>query len=589
MFTGSFLSGDSKIVTVVDGSILSVAVPPPPPMPTEYHFDFGTANSPLATGYTRVSAANVYTSQQGWGWTGGDYKEHDRAIGSALQRDFIFGSDYSFRADLENGNYKVTLMIGDTGDDHELVGVFLQGSQVDTITHASGQVFTKVYRNVSVVNNNLIVRIKDMGGTDPNGMLVAMDVVPDDDEPDPEPQPEPVEEYGTQIPMSQVTCASWRVEPACELLKSLFAQGKAAGYGAGFGYHNDDGHHAALEKNEIPAIHFYPHTGGWSSNSYNGLHANAYFQPYPDSPVSDLSHPWTIGDHNTNHPSKHLGRCVLGNASHASMVHIILNQGFPDWNTSPKLHWEYSKHNFRYFYPAHDVLWGADNFKCLAPWVTFSIGSSNSELGLMMGFFKGAAALRPNVQAKLIADGRLWSVVHQIFCMARVGVISSSYLTGSAHVVASGYVDEVAIVNYANSISMAKIPPSTRISIVSETFNDATLYNLLEKIFETPTCISRYHSDSANTKEIILQGHAEDIVETTPITHKWVLLNGDPSKVQIIPQDSNGSKVKIITEYPTPWNGVNGVNKRLDFAYICWTDPEFPSAPSYFSIYGNRT
>jgi hypothetical protein len=145
-------------------------------------FDFGTSTSPVATGYTRVTGAMTYTAAQGFGWLASVDSE-DRGVlnGSDLTRDLNQNSDISFQVDLPNGRYHVTLTVGDHGFQHDDMGVFLQGAQVDTLTTASGQVITQTYTNVIVSDGTLILRMTDLGGTDTNVVINGMSIIRADD------------------------------------------------------------------------------------------------------------------------------------------------------------------------------------------------------------------------------------------------------------------------------------------------------------------------------------------------------------------------------------------------------------------------
>ena len=54
--------------------------------------------------------------------------------GDNLTRDVNYTKDATFAVDLANGDYDVIVTLGDTGQPHDLMGVFLEGAQVDTVT-----------------------------------------------------------------------------------------------------------------------------------------------------------------------------------------------------------------------------------------------------------------------------------------------------------------------------------------------------------------------------------------------------------------------------------------------------------------------
>ena len=113
--------------------------------PTPTRFDFGTASSPLASGYTRVTAATPYSAATGFGWLAGTIADYDRGTGTDLTRYFNYTADGTFAVDLPNGTYSVALSLGDVAHLHDQQGVYLEGVQVDTVDTASGEVATRTY------------------------------------------------------------------------------------------------------------------------------------------------------------------------------------------------------------------------------------------------------------------------------------------------------------------------------------------------------------------------------------------------------------------------------------------------------------
>jgi fibronectin type 3 domain-containing protein len=139
-------------------------------------FDFGTATSPVAAGYTQITRNHRYSAAPGYGWQIGTVSDISRGTGTDLTRDVNFTHDGTFALDLAGGEYDVIATIGDTSLAHDLVGVFLEGVQLDTITTAGGQVVTRTYR-VSVSDGQLNLRLADLGGSDWWAMIAGLDVV----------------------------------------------------------------------------------------------------------------------------------------------------------------------------------------------------------------------------------------------------------------------------------------------------------------------------------------------------------------------------------------------------------------------------
>jgi hypothetical protein len=131
---------------------------------SSYHFDFGTATSPVAKGYTGVPLV-AYTPQQGYGWaslTG--LSAVNEATGQALTGDFHTGADGTFLVDLPNGSYDVMPSLGDALAAHT-VNLWAQGATLATnLTSAAGQYIHPTYR-VTVTTGQLQLRIQGAAGS----------------------------------------------------------------------------------------------------------------------------------------------------------------------------------------------------------------------------------------------------------------------------------------------------------------------------------------------------------------------------------------------------------------------------------------
>jgi hypothetical protein len=139
-------------------------------------FDFGTASSPVAEGYTRHPANHRYSVEDGYGWLVGQVFGLSRVGSDALLRDFNYTEDATFALDLANGQYDVTITLGDLAEAHDLMGVFLEGEQVDTVTTLAGQNAVGTYR-ITVHDGQLNLRLFDLGGSDEWVNINGLEVV----------------------------------------------------------------------------------------------------------------------------------------------------------------------------------------------------------------------------------------------------------------------------------------------------------------------------------------------------------------------------------------------------------------------------
>ena len=144
--------------------------------PVDERFDFGTSTSPLEPGHTRVVHTTAYSAASGFGWASGGLDSRNRAAGTSLSRDLNFGEEGAFLVDVPNGIYDVTVTSGDQAAAHDQAGVFLEGTQVDTVTTAKNAWVARVYQ-VAVADGQLTVELRDLGGADRFFVINALTVV----------------------------------------------------------------------------------------------------------------------------------------------------------------------------------------------------------------------------------------------------------------------------------------------------------------------------------------------------------------------------------------------------------------------------
>ena len=166
--------GGADVNWVLNALTVEVA----PPLPTDASFDFGTSGSPVEAGYTQVSPLTVYSAAVGFGWSStAGLDSRDRVNPNALRSDFVFSStEHTFNVDLANGDYQVTVVIGDEGFMHDLVDVYAEGSlKINDLTVTAGS-FQELSFTVTIADGQLNLVILDNGGVDPNWVLNAIAV-----------------------------------------------------------------------------------------------------------------------------------------------------------------------------------------------------------------------------------------------------------------------------------------------------------------------------------------------------------------------------------------------------------------------------
>ena len=155
--------------------------PRPAPAPTgrqRINLDFGTANSPVRRGWTRVSPAGG----AGVSWSPGVYSRDrgtDERI-NEINRDFVFQSAASnLSMPIANGRWGVTINMGDRFNRHDNMRVRAENGQVTraNITANANQ-YVYVSFDVTVRDGRLDLEFSDQGGRDANWVLNRMSLIP---------------------------------------------------------------------------------------------------------------------------------------------------------------------------------------------------------------------------------------------------------------------------------------------------------------------------------------------------------------------------------------------------------------------------
>jgi hypothetical protein len=149
------------------------------PSPTGYKYDFGTVSSPLASGYTRVIETTAYSAGAfGWTDTSGLESRDRSAVADDLNRDFVMQSSAArtFKVDLPNGNYFVSVTMGDNDYAHDNMVVKSNGTTVlpdlDTVV---GAYITNTF-TVTISSGSLSLEFSDAGGSDSTWVVNAVTI-----------------------------------------------------------------------------------------------------------------------------------------------------------------------------------------------------------------------------------------------------------------------------------------------------------------------------------------------------------------------------------------------------------------------------
>jgi hypothetical protein len=224
---------------------------------------------------------------------------------------------------------------------------------------------------------------------------------------------------------------------------------------------------------------------------------------------------------------------------------------------------EYANNNL-YIYPEHrDHDAGhngkgdgfGDLYPTNTPYLLISQGSSGSDQPFMRAVPLMLAALRPEVKKKLTETGTLMPTLQMILRRTNKHLKGpEDYFTGKAHpsVFEGSCVDELAMVKLAHALTLDTLPPVLRLKVVEESEavagEDYFEEGLTERLGDTSAVIARVHRSKERTRRIVVRAEA-DRAGAAPTTFRWVILRGDPKRIQIKPRDQDGTVAAITVAY----------------------------------------
>jgi hypothetical protein len=162
---GSLNIGLAELEVYGDGG--SVSTPTPTPAGATYKYDFGTATSPVETGYNRVERGKAYSG--GYGWTNtANMEDADRGAPDNIKSDLCYSTQARiFKADLPNGSYSVDVVMGDNGYAHDNMYLKANGTTVASGINTAAAQWTVKSFPVAVTDGTLSLEFGDTGGSDP--------------------------------------------------------------------------------------------------------------------------------------------------------------------------------------------------------------------------------------------------------------------------------------------------------------------------------------------------------------------------------------------------------------------------------------
>jgi len=154
----------------------------PKALAVEFKFDFQPSGSPVQAGFIEINKDDLYALVPGYGWSSAVDNDGDRGGAyTDLERDFVYDNDdRMFNVNLPNGDYTVTVYLGDKGAfAHDDMYVDAEGgpwdlSDVDT---AAGEVKILSF-DITVSDGQLNILFRDNGGADVNWVSEGLEIKP---------------------------------------------------------------------------------------------------------------------------------------------------------------------------------------------------------------------------------------------------------------------------------------------------------------------------------------------------------------------------------------------------------------------------
>lgn len=298
---------------------------------------------------------------------------------------------------------------------------------------------------------------------------------------------------------------------------------------------------------------------------------------------------------------------TLGNSSTALVSGPLWRSQARNALTQPKgptlLYLQYVS-NHLYVYPEHrdhdpghngaNGKGHGDVFAANTPYMIISQGSSGSDRVFLNAVCATMGAFRPEVKAQLVRSGTLMPAVQMIFRQSNKMVQKpEDYLTGQAHptVFDGAQVDPVRMVKLAQEMTTEVLPPMVQLHVVEEDVArvgvDYFDVSERERYFDTPCAIARVVKSLKYSRRLVVSADKSQDFTKQPLEYHWVVLRGDPSRIQIKRLNERGSTAEITVSYhprrPVQ-PGADLESNRVDIGVFARND-KYYSAPAFVSLF----
>lgn len=365
-----------------------------------------------------------------------------------------------------------------------------------------------------------------------------------------------------------------RTDEVGTLLNNWAAKGTAAGLSA-ITYENRDDAHSPLQLSVWPGLKTTPLT---EEDRKAGRHKG---------PASVI------------HPTPTFGNCSM--AAPADRGGSLARLYFMEPGGALFLAKQYLS-NQLYIYPEHQDYdpggngingWG-DLFPQNTPTVLISQGSSGSDQPFLQALLSTTAAFTPEIQRTLI-DRRLLipTLQHLLRHSLKSVQTEADYLSSKAHPIVfdAAQLDELKMVLAANRITEGAIPPIVLINVIEETkFEPGTHFFEPEKphpwqLATTPVSFARLFRGNQPTYQCILSTQGSGDLLGRPLSFRAVVLQGDPSKINIKSDPAKAAFQITIPWQPPEKTSPNAIRShRVDIGIFA-NNGVTTSVPAIFSLY----
>ena len=251
--------------------------------------------------------------------------------------------------------------------------------------------------------------------------------------------------------------------------------------------------------------------------------------------------------------------------------------------------------NSLYIYPEHKDHDAVDLFPANWPYAIMSQGSSYSDGPFLQAVAMTLAAFPAETRAALLSSGLVAPTVQMILRRNLTLVRTRAhYLSTAAHPTAfsSKWLQPGRMIGHAAALRPEDIPPVVRLKVLGEDFDPgAGLAGRDERLFSTPSAIARIWRSSAWEKQMIVSAEPTVDPNDRDLQFKWVLLRGDPTRVNIEPLDPAGRSARITVSWHdafavaprSPADDIARKSSRVDIGVFAWNGRS-DSAPAFISV-----